>query len=137
MVEKATVEARAASPKRCHVTPKTPSVATAMTAASRAVVAELCRERAAPRLAPGGRWRITPGSAGSIPGAGTTSETGLIQSRWSADSGCSPPLVAGDHLRNDGVLFTISWAARKISTSMVLRPSARSSSRILAYASRN
>src|SRR5262249_5593814 len=40
-------------------------------------------------------------------------------------------------LRNDGVFFTTSWAARKISTSMVLRPSARSRSRILAYASRN
>src|SRR5262249_11598884 len=42
-----------------------------------------------------------------------------------------------DSLRNDGVFFTISWAARRISTSIVLRPSARSSSRILAYASRN
>ena len=37
-----------------------------------------------------------------------------------------------DSLRNDGVFFTISWAARRISTSMVFRPSARSSSRILA-----
>jgi hypothetical protein len=42
-----------------------------------------------------------------------------------------------DSLRNDGVFFTISWAARRISTSMVLRSRARSSSRILAYASRN
>src|SRR5262249_59245591 len=37
-----------------------------------------------------------------------------------------------DSLRNDGVFFTISWAARRISTSIVLRPSARSSSRIFA-----
>ena len=37
-----------------------------------------------------------------------------------------------DSLRNDGVFFTISWAARRISTSIVFRPSARSSSRIFA-----
>jgi len=41
-----------------------------------------------------------------------------------------------DSLRNDGPFFATSWAARRISTSMVLRPSARSSSRILAHASR-
>jgi hypothetical protein len=40
-------------------------------------------------------------------------------------------LDRADSLRNDGFFLTISWAARRISTSIVFRPRARSSSRIL------
>ena len=40
-------------------------------------------------------------------------------------------------LRTDGVFFAISYAARRISTSIASRPSAGSRSRIFAQASRN
>lgn len=48
-------------------------------------------------------------------------------------SGRSPPPETRhrpDPLRNDGLFFRISWAARRISTSIVFRPRARSSSRL-------
>jgi hypothetical protein len=49
-----------------------------------------------------------------------------------ADHGDGKVGHRADSLRNDGVFFTISWAVRRISTSIVFRPRARSSSRILA-----
>src|SRR5262249_1643338 len=54
-----------------------------------------------------------------------------------ADPGDGQMGHRADSLRNDGVFFTISWAARRISTSIVFRPRPRSGPGLLPSAPRS